>query len=485
MIASYLLYTLKAAVLLAVFHLFFRLLMSRVVLHRLARVVLLVSMALSIVLPLCVITWHRVVVLPSEGSGDALFELPQAVTAEHVGDDNLMRALFLIYIVGVAAVMIKTAVALLSVVRLIRRSERFPQEDGTVQVVNATTESPFSWFRYIILSPRDYAEQNQFVLAHEAAHARLHHSADVLTVDLLSALQWFNPAVWLMRSDLRAIHEFEADDAVLSQGADLVQYQYLLIKKAVSDGGYSIANGFTHSTLKQRIYMMQNKNNSAKRHYLRVLYLVPVALVALAVNARTIVDYVEPASLPAKTAPAAVDSISTFTLNGDFHVATNAKPNELVFFIDGKKATKDEATAINAEDIEAMNVLKDGSAAEKYGEDANTIVVEIKTKSKVLDLCEVMPEYPGGMEALMKYLQESVKYPKEAQAQKLQGRVIVRFVVERDGQISHVEMPRSVHPLLDAEAIRVVKAMPKWTPGREKGEPVAVHYSLPITFRLN
>ena len=426
MIASYLLYTLKAAVLLAVFHLFFRLLMSRVVLHRLARVVLLVSMALSIVLPLCVITWHRVVVLPSEGSGDALFELPQAVTAEHVGDDNLMRALFLIYIVGVAAVMIKTAVALLSVVWLIRRSERFPQEDGTVQVVNATTESPFSWFRYIILSPRDYAEQNQFVLAHEAAHARLHHSADVLTVDLLSALQWFNPAVWLMRSDLRVIHEFEADDAVLSQGADLVQYQYLLIKKAVSDGGYSIANGFTHSTLKQRIYMMQNKNNSAKRHYLRALYLVPVALVALAVNARTIVDYIEPASLPVKTAPAAVDSISTFTLNGD-----------------------------------------------------------LKTKSKLLDLCEVMPEYPGGMEALMKYLQESVKYPKEAQAQKLQGRVIVRFVVERDGQISHVEVPRSVHPLLDAEAIRVVKAMPKWIPGREKGEPVAVHYSLPIIFRLN
>ena len=426
MIASYLLYTLKAAVLLAVFHLFFRLLMSRVVLHRLARVVLLVSMALSIVLPLCVITWHRVVVLPSEGSGDALFELPQAVTAEHVGDDNLMRALFLIYIVGVAAVMIKTAVALLSVVWLIRRSERFPQEDGTVQVVNATTESPFSWFRYIILSPRDYAEQNQFVLAHEAAHARLHHSADVLTVDLLSALQWFNPAVWLMRSDLRVIHEFEADDAVLSQGADLVQYQYLLIKKAVSDGGYSIANGFTHSTLKQRIYMMQNKNNSAKRHYLRALYLVPVALVALAVNARTIVDYIEPASLLVKTAPAAVDSISTFTLNGD-----------------------------------------------------------LKTKSKLLDLCEVMPEYPGGMEALMKYLQESVKYPKEAQAQKLQGRVIVRFVVERDGQISHVEVPRSVHPLLDAEAIRVVKAMPKWIPGREKGEPVAVHYSLPIIFRLN
>ena len=96
-----------------------------------------------------------------------------------------------------------------------------------------------------------------------------------------------------------------------------------------------------------------------------------------------------------------------------------------------------------------------------------------------------MPEFPGGKEALMKFISENVKYPKEAEEKGLQGRVVVRYVIEKDGSISEVEIAKSVNEYLDAEAIRVVNAMPKWIPGKQKGEPVRVKFTIPITFRLS
>jgi protein TonB len=101
------------------------------------------------------------------------------------------------------------------------------------------------------------------------------------------------------------------------------------------------------------------------------------------------------------------------------------------------------------------------------------------------DVVEQMPEFPGGQEAMMKYLSESVKYPKEASKDGIQGRVVVQFVVEKDGSISEVEVIKKVNEHLDAEAVRVVNAMPKWKPGKQKGENVRVKYTLPISFRLS
>ena len=107
----------------------------------------------------------------------------------------------------------------------------------------------FSWMKYIVLSRSDYEANDASILAHERGHIRRHHSLDLLLVDSLTALQWFNPAMWMLRQDLRAIHEYEADAAVLSQGINMRQYQYLLIQKAVSQCGYSVANGISQAVL--------------------------------------------------------------------------------------------------------------------------------------------------------------------------------------------------------------------------------------------
>lgn len=117
-------------------------------------------------------------------------------------------------------------------------------------------------------------------------------------------------------------------------------------------------------------------------------------------------------------------------------------------------------------------------------ETATATVSLQQKKNKVYDQPEVLPEFPGGMQKLMEYLRTSVKYPSEAQKKSIQGRVLVQFIVEKNGTISHLEISKATHPLLDNEALRVVESMPKWTPGKVKGKAVRTSMTLPISFKL-
>ena len=133
---------------------------------------------------------------------------------------------------------------------MIRRGRRERLADGTVLVRIGRSVTPFSWCRYIVLSEKDLAENGDAIVLHEKAHLRLRHSVDLLLTDLAGCLQWFNPAMWLLRRELRAIHEYEADEAVLDSGVDAKHYQLLLIRKAAGGRWYSVANSFNHSKLK-------------------------------------------------------------------------------------------------------------------------------------------------------------------------------------------------------------------------------------------
>ena len=113
-----------------------------------------------------------------------------------------------------------------------------------------------------------------------------------------------------------------------------------------------------------------------------------------------------------------------------------------------------------------------------------TSTAQTKKNNMVFDVVEVMPQYPGGQIAMMKYIMENMKYPKQAMKEGIQGRVAVSFIVEKDGSISDVKPILSVHPLLNKEAVRVVKSMPKWSPGKHNGKPVRVRFNLPVMFKL-
>ena len=287
---DFLIYDAKVAVLIAVFYMFYRLLLSRETFHRVNRIVLLLTAVASFILPFCVITMHETVTMPMPEMHVEMGPLMAEVETPSV---PLWQTLLpILFIIGMCATLGHTLLSMIRIILLIRKSEQHPQPDGvTVCVTGNAALSPFSWMHYIVMNREDYEAHDSAILAHERGHIRLHHSWDLILVDTLTALQWFNPAMWMLRADLRAIHEYEADAAVLSQGINARQYQYLLITKAAGIGGYSLANGISHSTLKNRINMMLHKKSN-RSSLLKLLALLPIVAVALAVNAETVTDVV-------------------------------------------------------------------------------------------------------------------------------------------------------------------------------------------------
>ena len=414
---EFLIYDLKVAVLVAVFYMFYRLLLSHETFHRVNRMVLLGTAVASFVLPLCVITLHKTVVV-SGGSGVVTFDgLGVAELAEP--QTPLWQTLAVAaFFAGLAVTLGHTLVGILKVWRLISRSERHAQTDGTVLCVTDSDVSPFSFCRYIVLSRSDYEAQDASVLAHERGHISQHHSLDVLLVDTLTALQWFNPAMWMLRSDLRAIHEYEADAAVLSQGINMRQYQYLLIQKAVAACGYSVANGITHSTLKNRIHMMLTNKKTNRASWLKLLALLPIVGAALALNAETITDYVyaEKPQTPQKKVVKKGKKNAEVKMNNTTVEVKEAKPEateekaeavpapdplkdvkivmgevgdkEPLLVIDGKVAAREQLQALDQETIDHISVLKYSEEkkdllrvyGDKYNADTSNGIIFIVTK---------------------------------------------------------------------------------------------------------
>ena len=446
---DFLIYDVKVAVLIAVFYMFYRLMLAHETFHRVNRLVLLTTAVASFVLPLCVFTMHKTVMVDYDYSqlGELTVNEPvvSVVPTDNQPSVILTTVLPVLFIIGMLATLVHTLISLIRIQLLIHRSEKHPQEDGTVICVTGNTAlSPFSWMHYIVMNRSDYEAHDAAILAHERGHIRLRHSWDLLFVDLLTALQWFNPAMWMLRSDLRAIHEYEADGEVLSLGINARQYQYLLISKAAGIGGYSLANGISHSTLKNRINMMLHKKSN-RTSLLKLFALVPIVGITLALNARTVNDYVYDG--PQKQNPVKKGKKNTTIKVGTQEIKVT-------------EASKDDnATTVT------MNVVEDEQNA---------------TDDKVFDVVENMPEFNGGMGALMQYLSDNIRYPEEKD---IQGRVIVRFVVGKDGSISNAQVVKSVHPSFDAEALRIINNMPKWIPGTQNGKPVNVKYVVPINFK--
>ena len=336
MATDFLTYSLKTALCITVFYLFFKLLLSRETFHAFNRRLVLAATAVSFVLPLCVITVRRTLPAP-QMRAEAAVPIPHAAVAPAtavpepaggteplaaVPTDSLSAAAAdtapvtkesaatvtpaaatngetrgfdipwrqvagVTYLLGVTAVAGLTLRSVMQLRRLTRRGRREKLDDGTTLVHVDGDVTPISWWRNIVISERDLTENGEAILAHERAHIRLRHSLDLLLIDLAGAVQWFNPAMWLLRRDLRAIHEYEADADVIASGVDARSYQLLLIRKAVGGRWYSIANSFNHSKLKNRITMMSRKRSS-QRTRARALLLLPLAGLALGAFAETV-----------------------------------------------------------------------------------------------------------------------------------------------------------------------------------------------------
>ena len=298
MITLFLAYELKVAVLIATFYIFWRLLTAKETWHRLNRIVLLTTAVASFVLPLCVITIHKTVEVnaaPMEQASGTAAIMPETASAPIIAETampfNWQLLLAVIYIIGVAVVLSRVLLSVWRLHKMATESEIRPLSGGRRIAINDEAKTPFSWWKTVFLNQKDYEEGTSAFLTHELGHISLYHSADVLLVELLTALQWFNPTMWMLRADLRTIHEYEADQQVISHGFNDIQYLHLLIRKAAVQGGYSLANGFFNSTLKKRINMLM-KPKSSRRQWLRFAYLLPIIAISLAMSARVQLDVI-------------------------------------------------------------------------------------------------------------------------------------------------------------------------------------------------
>ena len=463
-------YILKSSVCLAVFYLFYRLLLARDTFHRFNRFALLGILLLSCLLPLVEVSVrqetevHQTMLTLEQllMMADAMNATETGITAEAATVTWIQVAL-LVYLAGIIFFALRNACSLVRLLMLLKAGKKesvgnyLPgRKERVTLIVHNCDIAPFSWMGYIVIPRKDLEENGREILIHELAHIHNRHSWDLLVADVCIFFQWFNPASWLLKQELQNIHEFEADETVIKEGVDAKQYQLLLIKKAVGTRLYSMANSFNHSTLKKRITMMlKEKSNPWAR--LKYLYVLPLAAIAVTAFARPEI------SQKAKEISA-------------------VKVNDLAAIVE-TKTVENVASGVNAvvnlTDVPEIPVVKD-TADVKKKETAGK-----SSEDGVFWVAEKMPEFPSGNGAVAEYVRENMKYPAIAKEKGTQGRVIVQFVVNKKGKIVSPKVARSVDPDLDKEAIRLIKSMPDWIPGTQGGKAVDVKYTLPVSFRLD
>ena len=441
----FLVYILKSSLCLAAFYLFYRLLLSRETLHRFNRMALLGVLLLSAVVPLIEVSTEQ-----PTGVGQGMLTLEEwlvlseampEVSSTPVEEARAVWPLVLLAVYGVG-VLFFLGRNLLSLIRLGQLLRGTRREDIHRYVADAPRIllfvhergiAPFSWMRYIVIARKDLEEDGRPILLHELAHIRCGHSWDLLLADLCCFVQWFNPAAWLLKQELQAVHEYEADEAVLRAGVNAREYQLLLIKKAVGTRLYSMANSLNHSKLKKRITMMQRRKSNPWARA-KLLYVLPLAAVAVAAFARP-------------------------EVSGVSNELSAAKVTDLAAIVKEKTVESVPQDTVKADGLQGKN-------------------------STVYDMVEQAPEFPGGPQAMMQFIKDNLQYPQIAKENGIQGRVILQFVVDETGQVTDPKVIRSIDPSLDTEAIRLVLSMPRWMPGMQDGKAVAVRYTIPVIFKL-
>ena len=507
----FLIYEGKVAVSLLAFYLFYRFLLKKETFHRFNRVVLVGTAALSFGLPLCVITLHRPMPSAPFETGPVTASDPAlaSVAPEALSAPWWQTALVVLFFAGAAFVLIRIVVSVFSILRIVRQGEAVRAEDGCKVIVTERDIDPFSWMRYLVLSRPDWEGSHGPILAHEKAHIAFGHSVELLLVDFLSAFQWFNPAIWMLRSDLQELHEYEADDAVLRGGTNLKEYQYLLIRKAVSKSGYSVANSFNHSILKNRITMM-SKSKSPLSRGLRALYLLPLVCLAIGLQARTVYDRTDQAKEKGEQTQQG-KAVSAFTMeeqNVNTPIRVRTDGTDPLFIVrqawgEEKEITRAEFNKLNASRIESVDVLKDGAAKAKYGDKAahGVVVITLKKPQELEGIVvirygkksdepvpfylvepETMPKFQGGdMNDFSRWLNQRITVPEGCTHA---GTMKVGFVVDTDGSVKDVQILESVCDELNAMMLSLIAQSPKWEPATTGGQPVAQFLTIPIVFQL-
>lgn len=432
--AIFLSYLLQSSLLLVLFYLLYKWIYSKETFYRLNRFLLLFLLSSALVLPL--MPWEYLFTQPAGGHVPFIAEALLTVNLQDLvvvprADLDWIPVFVGFYLLGFGIAFLLQMKEVGKLLLFLKRGEVIDATNEFKLIIhNDKNQAPFSWMRNIVLSKQDYEECREEILLHEKAHILYKHSWDLLFIHWILLFQWFNPVVWLLKQELEMVHEYQADAYVLKKGVNAQKYQLVLIKRSVGDYMFNLANSFNHGHLRKRIEMMLVKKSSRWAR-LKMVYLLPVLFV--------------------------------------------------VAFVLGCSQSKNSSTSQESVKSETINQEDDKVSIRYHVEKDNE---EQNLKGEVFDVVETMPEFPGGLKALMQYLGENIKYPKTAIDSQKEGRVIVSFVINKEGDLMNAKIVRSIDSALDEEALRVVNSMPKWKPGEQGGKKVNVKYTLPVAFRL-
>lgn len=446
------LYLIKSLLTGALFFGFYQLAMRREPYFRLNRFYLISSALFIVVLPLLANLIPLDIFANRDQSRIALIILPEIVIKSTgiispVQEQIYLNWGFMGYLVVTLAMLAGLMLSMIKIVRFYLTAKRAEKIDHNIYLYTGQG-SPFSFLGRIYIS-RQYMDHPGLnsILIHENAHIRQYHIIDLLLMELLSSLFWFNPFFFLIKKALREVHEFLADREVINSGAEPINYQQLLFNEVSGNPQYIIANNFNLIT-KKRIIMLIKK--SGKIAAVRIGIMMPVILAAAFLCA---------------------------SLQVNSLMAQNTKQS--------KQVTAQPSAKVTDQNLTPPLPPPPPPPPPPPQKKEKTVKVKDDSGKEAYTIVEVMPQFPGGEKARLKYMIGSVKYPEEAKNKGIEGVVYVSFIVEKDGMISNVKILRGIGGGCNEEALRVVKGMPKWLPGKAKGKPVRVIFNMPLKYALD
>ncbi|MFA7040431.1 MAG: M56 family metallopeptidase [Proteiniphilum sp.] len=402
---SLLYYLLRASISMALLYGFYKLFLGKNTFHAINRFVLIAIALLTVLLPLCRFNFipdlGRVTI--SDYPSWDLSDIPVSEFSSMSATQQLFpwrELLFVVFVVGFLIALVRYLIGFFQIIGIIRNSHKEKMNDGSTLCLSVKDIAPFSWMNYVVLHGKGVPEENRTIIQHEQAHIHLKHSFDMLFIDLFTSYFWFNPFSWLLRREIRSVHEYQADAQVLNEGVEIKQYQLLLIRKCVGEQKFALANNFLQRDLHKRIQMMMKKSSERQMKWrytaaLPLLFLVMVVLSVPKLNA----------SIPDKAIEQshekAVKEGESIILSEDFAEFSNgslelgkvrivAKDDSIavaakvgaqpLYIVDGKEVAS--LSEFDPEQIESIEVLKQ-HATDKFGERGKEGVIHITTKKVV------------------------------------------------------------------------------------------------------
>jgi TonB family protein len=520
-------YLLRSAVWITGFALVYLLFLRNERFFVLNRIYLLTGILASVILPL--VTVRYVVEVSAVEAGAEAGPVTAVLHGSGTWQNIMAVALFTVWLTGALAVLLRYAVQVMPVLRAAREADR--QSGYPVKVIRSDYyPGSFSLFSLVVVNPSVTETEAREIMNHEMVHIRQMHWFDLVLSSLLCAVQWFNPAAWIYARLVRQNHEYLADEEALQRTSDPAVYRAVLLNQIAGSPVIDLGNFFSYSLNKKRFLMMKNKISSPYRK-LRVLLILPVAALVLFAFAKPEYRLATGPDEPVSAAIAAANAVKS--VSGTVKDEAGKPLEGAVILIKGttRGTTSDASGRFALKDVPDDAVLvvsfvgyetnaisvKAAGTSLSVTMRKSTVVTDtvnvgpvppppppppplppVTTKGKaeavpeagqgerdVFVVVEEMPQFPGGgMDAMIQWIAQHMKYPEQAKKDGIQGTVFVGYIVNKAGKVESVEVESSAHPLLDAEAVRVVAAMPDWTPGTQRGKAVDVRLVVPIKFSL-